>query len=384
MSAGSMRFSGYFDFYFNSIQTGGDVVQNINIIDNRVMTFTQNMGKSTAAASAYGVNLRRLALDFRLVSSSVRQIVRTMGLQDTIVGKAADGIVILASSLTLTLSVMKIWEQMNKQLAGGASMVTIAITKLTPVVAFLAANLLPVIAIVALLAAGFVAINYVWGQTSGITRYGDSIKNLKEDVEGLESSLRSLRLEQGQLGVQSAILAKLQADLDEALALGSITAEDHAAKSEMLDANRAVLTRQTAELTLTERVYSAELDQSKASIEDHEQAIKDINQTKLDVIKEIMAGTARAQPGGLTIDYFRNLLGFESGGIVSTTGPIMAHAGEELIPAGESSGGGPISLTISLEGANIYGSEGIEAALEVGGSKLRKQLEYMRMPRSRW
>lgn len=386
-----MRFSGYFDFYFNSIQTGGDVTQNIQIIDNRVQNFTQNMQRSTAMAANYSSGLRRLALDLRLMSSGIRQVVSTLNLQDTVVGKAADGITILASSAVVAISTFNAWTRINTQFSGqilGATMQ--AIVTLTPVIAFLAANMLPLIVIVALLAAGFVAINYVWGQTSGITRYRESIKSLEDDVESLESSLRSLRLEQGQLGVQSAALAAEQAGLDAQMAMGAISAGAYAEQSEILDANRSALGAQTAELAFNESYYQSQVDQSKASIEDYNQVIEDTNQAKWDVIlnrdsktQPRMGGPQGRQstrPG--LLDNFWSMLGFESGGVVSATGPIMAHAGEQLIPAGE--GGGGVSLTISLEGAHIYGREGMEQALEVGGAKLKKQLEYMRRPRARW
>ncbi len=382
-----MRFSGYFDFYFNSIQTGGDVTQNIQIIDNRVQNFTQNMQRSTSMAANYSSGLRRLALDLRLMSSGIRQVVSTLNLQDTVVGKAADGITILASSAVVAISTFNAWTRINTQFSGqilGATMQ--AIVTLTPVIAFLAANMLPLIVIVALLAAGFVAINYVWGQTSGITRYRESIKSLEDDVESLESSLRSLRLEQGQLGVQSAALAAEQAGLDAQMAMGAISAGAYAEQSEILDANRSALGAQTAELAFNESYYQSQVDQSKASIEDYNQVIEDTNDTARENLLSTFDVGGQSAAGfefGKQIrTYFQSLLGFESGGVVSATGPIMAHAGEQLIPAGE--GGGGVSLTISLEGAHIYGREGMEQALEVGGAKLKKQLEYMRRPRARW
>jgi len=378
-----MRFSGYFDFYFNSIQTGGDVTQNIQIIDNRVQNFTQNMQRSTAMPGNYSSGLRRLALDLRLISSGIRQVVSTLNLQDTVVGKAADGITILASSAVVAISTFNAWTRINTMFSGqilGATMQ--AIVTLTPVIAFLAANMLPLIAIVALLAAGFVAINYVWGQTSGITRYRESIKSLEDDVESLESSLRSLRLEQGQLGVQSAALAAEQAGLDAQMAMGAISAGAYAEQSEILDANRSALGAQTAELAFNESYYQSQVDQSKASIEDYNQAIEDTNEAKKNMLLEAFDVGGMQAVGVEFGESIRALLGFESGGVVSATGPIMAHAGEQLIPAGESGGG--VNLTISLEGAHIYGREGMEQALEVGGAKLKKQLEYMRRPRARW
>lgn len=356
--AGAMRFSGYFDFYFNSIQTGGDVTQNIQIIDNRVQNFTQNMQKSTSAASNYSSGLRRLALDLRLISSGIRQVVSTLGLQDTIIGKAADGVTILTSSVVVAISAFNAWTRLNTVFSGqilGATMQ--AIVTLTPAVAFLTANLLPLIAIVALLAAGFIAINYVWGETSGINRYRDSIKNLEEDVEDLEDSLKSLRLEQGMLGVQSAALAAEQARLDAQLSTGAISAETYAQKSELLDANRATLGAQTAELAFTESFYQSQVDQSKASIDDYNQAIKDTEQAAWNTIMNRSGDEPRM--GG------PNAVPTQRPGLLNEVGEM-------------------ISLTISLEGANIFGKEGITEALQVGGERLKKQLEYMRRPRARW
>ena len=390
MSAGgSMRFSGYFDFYFNSIQTGGDVTQNLRDVTVNIDTFNAATKAATATSGQYGTSIRRLALDFRLIATSINRVVTTMGLQDTIVGKAADTITIFGNSIAAVVLTMGAWTRINTEFSGvilGASMKAASLYQ--GALAALGLTTATLIPIILLLVAGVVAINYVWNETSGINSYRESLKTLEEEVESLESSLKSLRLEQSQLGVQSSALAKEQAILDEKFATGAMGAEEYAQKSELISANQAILAATTATVTHATNYYSNSNDQTKASIEGVEQALTDAQQAKNEFLVGMVGGLSQlSDPLGISRggmgDYFRSLLGFASGGIVSSTGPVMAHAGEQIIPAGEN-GGGAMNLTISMEGANIYGREGVEEALEVGGNKLRKQLEYMRRPRARW
>jgi len=67
---------------------------------------------------------------------------------------------------------------------------------------------------------------------------------------------------------------------------------------------------------------------------------------------------------------FNSLPGAQAGAELRKTGMIYAHAGEVVAPREQipslAGGGGGVSLTISMAGANIYGAEGIRQALTEG------------------
>jgi phage-related minor tail protein len=394
----SLRFSGYFDFYFTQQTQGGDINNYFINIDNRIQTINNTTKQATQSSQRYGTSMRRLALDLRLVSSSIQRMVNVTGMQDTVLGKVSDTFVVVTGAATAFISASNVLSKIMPMIAKQGGVMAASMNLISKAASGLA-NFLTSglgIALVTILA-GVTAFNAVFADVTGINRYKDSISALEEDIEGVEEALKSLTLAQQGLGVQSAALAAQQAHLDAQFKQGMITEEQYNKQSEMLEINRANLGSRTAELAYQEKFYQFEVAQNKQSIDDYNKAIEEQWQMRTKLITGrvggqggvfgAISGTAR---GIVTPDAWRSLfrglgsmLGFQSGGIVNRTGPIYAHAGEQVIPAGES-GPGMVYLTISMEGAHIYGSEGIEEALEVGGNKLRKQLEYMRRPRNRW
>lgn len=395
----SMRFSGYFDFYFTTQTQGGDIIQYFYNIDNSVKNTTTNITKMSQSATQSGTSMRRLALDIRLVSSSVRQMVTATGLQDTALGRVSDVVTIVSGTLVGLISTSNAYVRVADLVAKQGGLQAAAFALATKAVAGFKMVLASTLGAVILpLIAGFIAFNAVFAETSGINQYRDSIKGLEEDVEDLEDSINDLSLAQSGLGVQSAALAAQQAYLDAQFRQGLMTEGEYTKQTNLLEVSKANLGAQSAELAFQERFYQHEVNQNKSSIDDYGKAIEDTYEARNKMLEDILRG--RAPAGGIleTVGHgfftgitspnawgalLRGMLGYQGGGVVTQTGPIFAHAGEQVIPAG-GGGTGSVSLTISLDGANIYGSEGIEEALQAAGSNLQKQLEYMRRPRTRW
>lgn len=388
------RYSAYFDFYFNVVQQGpgpGMVFQQLIGQQNNYMQVVNNINKANQSASQ---GMRRLALDLRLVSSSLRYIVREMNLQDTAVGKVVTGLGVLTSSLTLIISAQNafgaILGALNIKVFTFSAFMTAATAS---VKAFLIA-IAPLIAAIVAITLAWYALSYAFESTTGITDMREQIKALEGDLKLLASQMRNVRVEQAALNVSSAALAAEQAAVTAQFKQGMITEEEYEKRIATITINQAALAAQSAESATQQAFLNFETTQGKDAQEDYKEAIKKTYQAATEGAKGTFGGPGAAigiknlqqrASRGLTFvwEMLQNLLpGAQQGGMIARTGPIFAHAGESIIPRGETMGG--LSLTISLAGAQIYGREGLEEALESGGAKIVKQLQYMRRPRVRW
>lgn len=386
------RYSAYFDFYFNVVQQGpgpGMVFQQLIGQQNNYQQVINNINKANQSASA---GLRRLALDLRLVSSSLRYIVRELNLQDTAIGKAVTGLGVLTSVLTLVISAQNAWgailTALNIKIFTFKAFVDAA--KLS-VQGFLV-TIAPLIILIVGLTVAWYAANAVFENRTGITGMRQAIKKLEEDLGALASQMRNVRLEQSALNVSSAALAAEQAALTAQFKQGMITEEEYEKRIASIAVNQAALASKNAESATQQAYLNFETTQGKDAQEDYKEAIKKTYQATAEGVKTTFGGPAigmknLGQSAGKGLSWIWEMLqglfpGAQQGGTIARTGPIFAHAGESIIPRGETMGG--MSLTISLAGAQIYGREGLEEALEAGGAKVLKQLQYMRRPRVRW
>jgi hypothetical protein len=225
----------------------------------------------------------------------------------------------------------------------------------------------------------------------------EEINRLTEDLEDLESQLRDVRLAQSALNVSSAALAAEQAALTAQYKQGMITEREYEKRLLAIEANMAANKASAADWTLQQSYLTLEMDRGKDATKDYEESIEGVNDAKNKMLRGWLEAGAKLGfrtgfPGGRQLmeniqSFWRALQagtapGAQQGGMITRTGPIFAHAGESILPRGQMMG--QINLTISLAGAAIYGREGLEEALEAGGARVRKQLEYMRRPRVRW
>ena len=391
------RYSAYFDFYFNVVQQGpgpGMVFQQVIGQQNNYIINIKNLNKANQSASR---GMRRLALDLRLVSSSLRYIVREMNLQDTAVGKVVSGLGIMTSVLTLVISATNAWNAilgaLNIKVFTFAAFMTAA---KAAVVSFLTA-IAPLLAVIIAITLAWYAFNYAFESTTGITDMRAEIKNLEEDLKDLASQMRNVRVEQAALNVSSAALAAEQAALTAQFKQGMITEEEYERKIAVITVTQAAHAAQSAENATQQAYLNFETTKGKDTQEDLKKAIEDVNEAGRKGVSGMFGGGVGSTIGiqnlqkraGMGIQQLWQALQasvffptFQQGGTIARTGPIFAHAGESIIPRGESMGG--INITISLAGAQIYGREGLEEALESGGARVKKQLQYMRRPRVRW
>jgi len=350
------RFGAYIDFFFNTVQTGPGatsvIEQNIGAI-NQYQVSVSTAGQMSAQMA---MSLRRLALDFRLLSTSIRTVARELGISEGAMATITSAAVITASSITGIISAFNIYTRLTTTASGA----TIAFgTALGAIGAQLAATLwmlAPYIAAILAVAAAVYVLNLAFERVTGIEAYRNQLKSLEEDLVAVEDAIKAVRIEQSSLSITSAALAKAEADLDAQLKTGLITQAQYDKAMEALSIQKVLNRSATQDLALSEIILTGTAEKDKYQ---QEQLKKAIEETRTEAFKQLPH-----QIGSPIMDF----LGL----------------GGEATPAGAGGGlgGGEINLTVSLAGANIYGSEGVEEALMAGSAQMKQELEYMRRSRT--
>ncbi|GAH71655.1 unnamed protein product, partial [marine sediment metagenome] len=174
-----------------------NIQQTNNIVVNK---------EATNAARGYGVSMRRLSMDLRMMSIGLRILRNEFGGINPIVDigittlyqAAAAGSVLVASYGILTRAMDTL-----KQAAGGAA------TNVAVLQYALMATAGPVY-IVAAAIGGLLALGlgqWVYAQRSGIADLKDEIKGLEEGLKDLQGEMRNLGVEQAALTAQGAALS---------------------------------------------------------------------------------------------------------------------------------------------------------------------------------
>ena len=353
----NMRFSAYFDFFFNAVQTGGGPQTIIQNYIDQSTTINNQFNTAARSAQRVGTNLRRLALDFRLVGSAIRTVVRELGLEETAIGRVASGLQVFAAVMTGVISSYNIYQRF----AGAAATANITLAASfgvaqAQVISFLAVAW-PYIALLALLAGAIWAANRAFERSTGIEAYRRQIKMLEENLESLEDALKAVRLEQSALNVESRKLSVAEADLNAQLKAGLITEKEYETAMEALAAQKALLSSQTSRLALDEAALRAETQQNTAQQEAYKVAITEVRQ----------AAGPRFDVRGAT---YRNIAGQVPGALDQTPAAVQAVRGGD-------------NFMITMPGAQIYGFEGVKQFSIDLTSNMKRQLEYMRRTRTR-
>jgi len=333
VSMGNLRFSAIIEFFFRSI--GAPPVEAVRGMGARINEFGRDLEANIKASQDHGSELRRLALDFRLLSSALRYLTQELGIQDTIWGRTTTKLSIAASTGTAFISA---WNALGRMLDDD-------IARMKEVSLWLLAII-----------AAWTAFTETFDRVSGISSYRDQIKELTDDLKDLDAILRDVKIEQAGLNITSAALAYEQARINDAFAQGNITQEKHDQLIEAVNANMAHQNMLAAETRLiTTRLTYDQLKQTD-QIEDMNLAIERHYQRRNEVItQELIPGLfgTPQQRAGFASEAAGRLLGAMRGG---------AEPGTTLI--------------ISMDGAQIYGPEGVQSALEAGGQRI---LEWLRV-----
>jgi len=350
-----------------------NIQQTNNIVVNK---------EATSAARGYGVSMRRLMMDLRMMSIGLRILRNEFGginpILDigiaTLYQAAAAGSVLTASYGILTRAMATI-----KEAAGGAA------TNMAVLRYALMATAGPVY-IVAAAIGGLLALGlgqWIYAQRSGIVDLKNEIKGLEESLKDLQGEMRNLGVEQAALTAQGAALsARIRATKREIELTGDPTGM-LTAQLKSLEATYEDVGISQGFLRAEQALTRFETEKTTDAIEDNKEAIEEANRV---AIEGFVAGTGLPAAG---TPYVPAVGQQQLGGEVRRRGVIGVEAGEVIMQreqvATMMAGGAPgqISISISLAGANISGVQDLEGTLRRGGEAAREEIRRLELQRRR-
>jgi len=346
----NMRFSAYFDFFFNAVQTGGGPQTIIQNYIDQSTTINQQFNKAAQGAQNAGSSLRRLALDFRLVSGSVRTVVRELGLEETAVGRVASVIQIVGAAMTGLISAGNVYTRMTTSATGATILFSAGLKTLAASATAAIIPLLPFLGLLALIAVAIYVLYRAFEYSTGIESYKNQIKELNDELETLEDQLKAVRLEQSALNAETSALTAEKAALKAQLDSGLITQEAYEQSIAAIERQETLLSAETANLSRDQAILQNEVDQNKAAEEQYTKAIED-----------------------------RRAAAIFQGGFRPMGMPPMEQR-EFQSPSGS---GGIVNLIVNFAGAQIYGEAGFRDAMSGAVQEQQKELELEFMRRTR-
>jgi len=349
-----------------------NIQQTNNIVVNK---------EATNAARGYGVSMRRLMMDLRMMSIGLRILRNEFGginpILDigiaTLYQAAAAGSVLTASYGILTRAMATV-----REAAGGAA------TNMAVLRYALMATAGPIY-IVAAAIGGLLALGlgqWIYAQRSGIVDLKNEIKGLEESLKDLQGEMRNLGVEQAALTAQGAALsARIRATKREIELTGDPTGM-LAAQLKSLEATYEDVGISQGFLRAEQALTRFETEKTTDAIEDNKEAIEEANRVAI-------AGVFAAPPSGATDMYVPAVGQQQLGGEVRRRGVVGVEAGEVIMQREQvammmaGGGAGQISISISLAGANISGVQDLEDTLRRGGEAAREEIRRLELQRRR-
>lgn len=352
-----------------------NIQQTNNIVVNK---------EATNAARGYGVSMRRLSMDLRMMSIGLRILRNEFGGINPIIDIGITGLYQLAAAGSVLVASYGILTRATKtlrQAAGGAATnmaaLRVALTATAGGVLIVAAAIGGLLA----LAIG----QWVYAQTSGIADLKNEIKGLEEGLKDLQGEMRNLGVEQSALTAQGAALsARIRATKREIELTGDPTGR-LATQLKSLEATYTDVGISQGFLRAEQALTRFETEKTTDAIEDSREAIEEANRVAI-------AGVFGGQgfPSGVADMAYVPAVGQQQlGGEVRRRGVIGVEAGEVIMQreqvATMMAGGGPgqISISISLAGANISGVQDLEGTLRRGGEAARDEIRRLELQRRR-
>lgn len=352
-----------------------NIQQTNNIVVNK---------EATNAARGYGVSMRRLSMDLRMMSIGLRILRTEFGGINPVVDIGITGLYQLAAAgsvLVGTYGVLTRSMETFRRAAGGAATnvaaLQVALTATVGGVYIIAA------AIGGLLALGLA--QWVYAQRSGIADLKNEIKGLEESLKDLQGEMRNLGVEQSALTAQGAALSvSIRATKREIEMTGDPTGMLNA-RLKSLQATYEDVGISQGFLRAEQALTRSEIEKNTDATEDHREAIEEANRVAIAGV----FGVFGAPPGGQQVWPGGFIPEQQLGGEVRRGGVVGVEAGEvimqrEQVAAMMAGGGlGQISISISLAGANISGVQDLEGTLRRGGEAAREEIRRLELQRRR-
>lgn len=229
---------------------------------------------------------------------------------------------------------------------------------------------------------------WAYGQISGIAELKQEIKSLEEGMKDIQSEMRNVGVEEAYLNAQSsALTARINALKLEIERQGEPTARQ-AAELASLEATLADVGVSMGFARADSAMYRADVVQTTDAIADYTEIIDEANKA---VAQGIFGGGRRGPSGGLSGQFPGAIPEEQLGGHVRKRGAVSVEVGEVIMQreqvammmAGAQGGGGDISVTISLAGANINGVKDLEGTLRRGGEAAQEEIRRLNLLRRR-
>ncbi|MCW3988459.1 MAG: hypothetical protein NWE88_00095 [Candidatus Bathyarchaeota archaeon] len=352
-----------------------NIQQTNNIVINK---------EATNAARGYGVSMRRLSMDLRMMSIGLRILRNEFGGINPIVDIGISGLYQLAAAGSVLVGGYGILTRATKTLRQAAGGAATNMAALRVALAATAGGVLIVASAIGVLLALAIG-QWIYAQESGIADLNKEIKGLEEGLKDLQGEMRNLGVEQAALTAQGAALsASIRATKREIEQTGDPTG--------MLTSRLESLESTLEDVRVTEGYLRAEGAMTRLGIAMDTDAIKDKKEAIEDANRVALAAVFGGQglpSGAVGMTYDPDIGQQQLGGEVRRRGVVGVEAGEVIMQREQfatmmaGGGTGQISISISLAGANISGVQDLEGTLRRGGEAAREEIRRLELQRRR-
>lgn len=352
-----------------------NIQQTNNIVINK---------EATNASRGYGVSMRRLSMDLRMLSIGLRILRNEFGGINPIVDIGISGLYQLAAAGSVLVASYGIATRATKALRAAAGGAATNMAALQVALMATAGGVLIVASAIGILLALGIG-QWVYAQESGIASLKKEIKGLEEGLKDLQGEMRNLGVEQSALTAQGAALsARIRATKREIELTGDPTGM-LTSSLESLQATFEDVGISQGFLRAEQALTRSETEKNTDATEDYREAIEEANRVAIAGV----FGVFGAPPGGQQVWPGGFIPEQQLGGEVRRGGIVGVEAGEVIMQREQvammMTGGGPgqISISISLAGANISGVQDLEGTLRRGGEAAREEIRRLELQRRR-
>lgn len=354
------------------------VAQNANIV-------VQAGREQTQTASQQSMSFRRLALDLRMLSIGLMILKREYGGLNPVIDASISGMYTASAAVSVMIGATGILVQTWKRLGLEGKGVVEGIRGFKTALDAGTLSMAGYAAIaVATIAAAIAVGTAMFEAESGISRLRTEIRDLKKDMEDLNSTMRDLQVGQSQVSAEQARYRYVIEALKREIELTGDPTRELTVKMAAAEAVQADLNIRASETNWLMAQQRAEIAATTDEIEDYQEMIREAYRAPGRAFTEARVGLGGAEgvPGLVPQE--------QLGGQVRRGGIVSVEAGEVIMQREQVAtmmegygGGGSISVSISLAGANIRGSEDLVGALRRGGAEAAEEIRRLELLRRR-
>ena len=361
-------------------------IRDINVYQEQNIHINED---ATRSSQRYGVSLRRVALDLRMMAIGLRILRQEYGGISPVVDVAITALyqfsavgAVLIGGFGLASNSMAAF----RRAAGDAKTNMDALRHVVAATAFG----VPVLGIAFAALAAVISFQWAYNVASGIGAITKEVKRLEEGLKDVQGELRNLSVEEGYLNAQSAALSAQIADLERVIDLQGFATDEQTARLKSLKATLADVGVTMGYAQAESAMYRADIVQTTDSIADLKEMAQEANKA---VIQFIFGGGGRGPGGAARAPGVGGgaIPEQQLGGRVRKRGAVSVEPGEVIMQreqvatmmAGGQGGEGGISVTISLAGANINGVKDLEGTLRRGGEAATEEIRRLNLLRRR-